>query len=213
MALTTYAELKAAVADWLNRTDLTTQIVDFIALAEARIARTISSPNTSILQATLTAGDDALTLPAKLTALVSVCLSGSYIGSRVEIVSHAVLVEKRRLYPMGTVPRYCAVVGETLEFAPIVSADITVDIEVEGPFVPLSDAAPTNWILTDHPDLYLYGALAESAPYLKDDVRVAMWNGRFQVALKELRETREAWRFPTPTNVPVPRTFAERVPR
>jgi len=35
MALTTYSELKTSIADWLNRSDLTTQIADFIALTEA----------------------------------------------------------------------------------------------------------------------------------------------------------------------------------
>ena len=41
MALSTYTELKASVADWLNRTDLTSVIPDFIALAEAQIERTL----------------------------------------------------------------------------------------------------------------------------------------------------------------------------
>ena len=40
MALTTYTELKAAIADWLNRSDLTSQIPDFITLAEAEMAWT-----------------------------------------------------------------------------------------------------------------------------------------------------------------------------
>ena len=36
MALTTYTELKASLANWLNRSDLTTEIADdFIKLAEA----------------------------------------------------------------------------------------------------------------------------------------------------------------------------------
>ena len=39
MALTTYTELKASLADWLNRSDLTTTIPDFISLAEAQIER------------------------------------------------------------------------------------------------------------------------------------------------------------------------------
>ena len=41
MALTTYAELKTSVGDWLNRTDLTTAIPDFISLAEAQIERNL----------------------------------------------------------------------------------------------------------------------------------------------------------------------------
>ena len=35
MALTTFSGLKSSIADWLNRSDLTTQIADFIALTEA----------------------------------------------------------------------------------------------------------------------------------------------------------------------------------
>ena len=41
MALTTYTELKASIADWLNRSDLTAAIADFISLAEAQIERTL----------------------------------------------------------------------------------------------------------------------------------------------------------------------------
>ena len=41
MALTTYAELKTSVGDWLNRSDLTTAIPDFISLAEAQIERNL----------------------------------------------------------------------------------------------------------------------------------------------------------------------------
>ena len=37
MALTTYAELKTSVGDWLNRTDLAAAISDFVSLAEAQI--------------------------------------------------------------------------------------------------------------------------------------------------------------------------------
>ena len=39
MALGTFTELKDAIADWLDRSDLTARIPDFIALAEARINR------------------------------------------------------------------------------------------------------------------------------------------------------------------------------
>ena len=41
MALTTFAELKASIADWLNRSDLTTVIPDFITLAEHQMEREV----------------------------------------------------------------------------------------------------------------------------------------------------------------------------
>ncbi len=39
----------------------------------------------------------------------------------------------------------------------------------------LSDANTSNWLLACAPDAYLYGALLESAPYIKDDERIAVW--------------------------------------
>jgi hypothetical protein len=41
MALSTYAELKTSIGDWLNRSDLTSVIPDFISLAEAQVERTL----------------------------------------------------------------------------------------------------------------------------------------------------------------------------
>ena len=38
MSIATYAELKTAVANWLQRTDLTSYIPDFITIAESQIA-------------------------------------------------------------------------------------------------------------------------------------------------------------------------------
>jgi len=39
VAISTYSELKTAVANWINRDDLTTRIPDFIVLAEAQFNR------------------------------------------------------------------------------------------------------------------------------------------------------------------------------
>ena len=43
MAITTYTELKSAVANHLARTDLTSVIPDFISLAEARLSRELET--------------------------------------------------------------------------------------------------------------------------------------------------------------------------
>jgi hypothetical protein len=41
----------------------------------------------------------------------------------------------------------------------------------------------SNWILRDHPDAYLYGALLQAAPFLRDDERIAVWGGLFERAI------------------------------
>ena len=47
----------------------------------------------------------------------------------------------------------------------------------------LSDSAETNWLLTHHPDIYLYGALLHSAPYLKEDERAQTWAALYTAAV------------------------------
>ena len=50
----------------------------------------------------------------------------------------------------------------------------------------LSDSAPTNWLLEDHRDIYRLAALAESAPYLKDDERLVVWETQLDRRLEDL---------------------------
>jgi hypothetical protein len=195
MALTTYSELQASIAGWLVRSDLTAVIPDFIALCEADLRTRLKTKHTSILQATLTAGDTQLSLPAALLRIESIAFSGSLLGSALSRVSHETLLAERQHHTAAGVPRYCAVVGDVVEFCPTPSAAYTVDIEVEGPFVPLSIAAPTNWLLTDYPQVYLFGALRESALYLQDDAREQLWAARYEAALAKLAVAAETWGF------------------
>ena len=45
----------------------------------------------------------------------------------------------------------------------------------------------SNPNVTEHPDLYLYGALCEAAPYLQHDERLPVWEARYQQAVREVR--------------------------
>ena len=69
----------------------------------------------------------------------------------------------------------------------------------------LSDSNPTNWLLTNHPSVYLYGSLLQSAPYLKDDERVAIWDTLYQRGLQRMREADQASEVNGPPIVVTPR--------
>lgn len=51
--------------------------------------------------------------------------------------------------------------------------------------VPLSTTDP-NWLITAHPDIYYYGALAESAPWLHDDARIPVWEALLEERISDL---------------------------
>lgn len=50
----------------------------------------------------------------------------------------------------------------------------------------LTNSAPTNWLLANHPDIYFYGSLVHSAPYLRDDARIALWSNLYEAGIAEL---------------------------
>jgi hypothetical protein len=62
MALSTYAELKASVADWLNRSDLTSAITDFVSLAESQMERDLRTRQ-MIVRANATVNTEYSALP------------------------------------------------------------------------------------------------------------------------------------------------------
>ena len=56
-----------------------------------------------------------------------------------------------------------------------------------GAFPLTSGNFASNPIVAEHPDLYLYGALVESAPFLMHDERLPIWESRYQQAVKAVR--------------------------
>lgn len=193
--LTSYGALQASVADWLNRRDLTAQIKDFVTLAEASISRRVRRKT---IRTTVTLTQDTFTLPPDCAELRSVRLvSGS--PSRdlpFKIVTPEVLAEIRALFNnVAQRPRWGTVTGNTLTVVPPPDSAYTAELSYFEKLVPLTDPNQTNSILQESPDVYLYGALSHSAPFLQHDERIPIWQGAFEKALAELEAVREREEF------------------
>lgn len=174
MTLQTYADLQSAVADWLNRADLTARIPDFIALAEATLNQVVRSTR-MVAEASIALTADTRNAPVPADFLAPVYLQASNAQPLEQVgVQQLVMLRRSRLKAPGT-PAFFAVVGRAFEFAPVPDAAGTVDCSYYAQIPPLSDAAPTNWLLTSKPDLYLYTALLHAAPFLRDDERTALF--------------------------------------
>ena len=118
MALSTNADLQAAIADWLNRSDLSAQIPDFLTLAQLKINRRLSIVEQEIL-AEITPVAQATTLPVGTKYVISVSDSK---GRRVEAVSMSELLDYAA--EGGSVTRY-SVSGDKIYFAPTPASDNT----------------------------------------------------------------------------------------
>jgi len=156
MSITTYTELQTAVTSWLARSDLTASIPDFITLFEAAANRRlrVRQMEASI---NLTPSSGAAALPADYLAWRRVTWTGS---TRVELayVAPSYLQAAYPSSPSDT-PRIFTIEGATLKVRPV--SDTALELLYYQKIPALSDGNPANWLLDAHPDLYLFGALAE----------------------------------------------------
>ena len=179
MAIATYSDLQTAVASWLNRTDLTSIIPDFITLAEGKIARDLRIRK-QVVNTTLStvAGTQAITLPSDFLEMENISLTNTTPPAALSVVTPEIMDRK---YPNGYAtgqPVVYAIVADTIQFGPTPDAVYTVSLDYYQRFTALS-TTPTNWLLTNYPSIYLFGALAEGAAYLMDTQASAMWTQRY----------------------------------
>ena len=189
MALATYGDLQTSIGTWLNRTDLSDAITtDLISLAEARLKR--DHRIRQIVTQTITPASDNYSLPARFSELVSLYRdSGSHFGP-LRIVSPDQLGELKGVHGTTGTPVAAAIIAEegapVLRFAPVMTAADSMKMEYVATLDPIDDTTNTsNALLENHPDIYLFACLVEAEPFLMEDERIAIWEGKLQNALTE----------------------------
>ncbi len=274
MALSNFSELKTEIANYVDRSDLTSQIPTFIKLTEARINRSLRVRlMESVKIISLVSGSKRYPLPSDylqlrtvqydVSSVASTTLNGDITDSVTDIIltsatgftatgtiligteqitytgistetltgctraangttaaAHtdgAGVIEIYTTFTAGTIsdnvnniihplnyvtpqllPRinagsitgipeaYTMRAGYIL-MGPVPSSSYTMEIDYYAKVAALSDAAPTNTMLTNNPDIYLYGSLMESEPFIMNDGRVALWQAAFARAIQDIQ--------------------------
>lgn len=186
MAIGTYAELKAAVVNWLHRSDLAERVPEFIALAEARIQHDITDI------APLLSGGVIITIPGQRKYAADLIRLNWAVRKEptttpLQIVGARELADKYSHEQYRSIPQQIAYDGVNLVLHPTPSATFTISYTCQDRLAPLSADADTNLVLQRFPGLYLYGALQESAPFIRDDARAALWASKYAEALQNAR--------------------------
>ena len=179
MALTTYANLETAVANWLARDDLTSYIPDFIVLFEACANRRLRVRQMETTT-TLTPSSGSATLPTDYLSWRRVTWTGS---TRVELeyVEPSWLQAAYPDTPAAT-PKVFTIEGDTLKVRP--TSTTGLEFQYYAKVGALATAA--NWLFTAHPDLYLFGSLAEAQGFNLDVEKLALWKARRDEAFAEI---------------------------
>jgi len=183
------------MADWLVRGDLVAAIPTFISLCEAEISRRLRvremiSRSDAVVETQYTA------LPSDFLTMKSLYLKTDPVR-QLEFVTNEEMarLKAERVMPGGGKPLYFTIIGSTIETLPVPSGSFTGEMIYYGKIAPLSDTTASNWLLASHPDVYLYGALIHSAPYLKDDERGMVWSSLFEKGIEQIKLADEQAQF------------------
>lgn len=172
--ITNYATLQSAIADYLNRQDLTSQIPLFIQFVEADLNTRLRSRE-MIVEDTITSVLGDVQLPADWLEAINLKIDGGKTPVRYITLDEADQITSEQLY---TKPTFYTIVDDVIRLVPAPSQNEDIDVIYYSKIPALSDVTTTNWLLLKAPDVYLYGALVHAAPFLLDDQRIGTF-GQF----------------------------------
>ena len=196
MAITNYANLQTTIADFLNRDDLTSVIPTFIQLAEAQINRDLRHWKMEVRSSgQQSAGDAYMQIPADWLETIRFHITDG--GTKpLDLISRKALEDKRAGNEnMSGTPRYYTHADSQFELYPTPNEDTNTELLYFAKIPSLSDGNTTNWLLEDAPDVYLYGALIHSSPYLAEDERVGVWAQMYSASVSQLNDKSEKSRL------------------
>lgn len=194
MTISSYTELLAEVADWLDRDDLTLKIPKFVRLAESDFASKLNRHFRAVDRAitTITADEEFFGVPQDL-----------------RLIKFMYLIEDGRKYSLGLlndsqstrefdlnyrdIPAHYSIIGNEIRLSPIPIRDFELQIIYYRSVTPLNDSQQqSNWVLEYYPNIYLFGSLAMAANFTGDDQRSAYYASMYQqavdIAIQEGRE-------------------------
>jgi len=179
-----YDTLGTTVGNYLDRSDLDAVIPTFVELCEAKLKRRLRHwKMEKRATADTVAGQRTLALPTDFLEMRSIKLNTSPVKT-LEYLTPTLM--NWNSYSSAR-PSYYTIVGDELHFETTPDAVYEVEMYYYA-FDPLSSVDTTNWIITDHPDIYLYGTLLEAESFLMNDPRLQIWKMGFEEALSSLNK-------------------------
>ena len=187
MSIANYSELNTAVANWLDRDDLTDRIPEFIALCEARFNRLLRIRAMEYKQtASTVAGQRNLALPTGFIQMRNLQMNETPIVP-MQYVTPEIY---DRLYgsTLTGTPQMYTIIADEIQLGPIPGSVLTIEMLFYKKFDALTAVATTNWMITNAPDVYLYGCLLEAEPFIMNDPRVQLWATAFEQSITSMQE-------------------------
>lgn len=185
MDFSTYSGLKSAISTELNRTDLDSDVGGFIALFEAQTERQLRVRQ-MLTSTTVTIDAELEALPADFLEAHTFTLDSNPVTPLEFLTINGMASFKQMNQGTGKPTKY-SVIGSNFQFLKAPDTSYTASLVYYQKIPRLSDSVTSNWLLLDSPDIYFYGSLLNSAPYLKEDARIEVWAQLYQNAVNALQ--------------------------
>lgn len=182
--ITNYSSLQSAIADYLNRQDLTEQIPLFIQFCEADLNTRLRCRE-QIIRAEAISNAEFVQLPGDWLEAINLQIVDGMSPLRFVTLDEADIIVKERRY--DRVMAYSLMNG-AIELVPGPTDNVEIEMIYYGKIPALSNNNTTNWLLTKAPDVYLYGALTHAAPFLLDDQRITVFGSFYSGRVQSLND-------------------------
>lgn len=193
--MTTFATLKTDIADYSMRSDLTSIIPTFVRNVESRIRRDVRVRDMEAVS-TLTVSAQTEALPTGFLSLRRIYASGSP-NQPMTYLPPDRFWDSCAATEAGT-PVAFTIEDGNLVFAPYPTSSQSIKINYYKAYDALSDDADTNWLLTNHYDVYLFAGVAEAANYVDDNERAQKYDSLYKRAIQEINRYDLLGRFSGP---------------
>jgi hypothetical protein len=190
MSLSTYSDLQTSIANYLARSDLTSQIPDFITLAENRLRRELRVRQMlkSVTTSTVS-GDATVEVPSDFLEIRDFVVMTNPIQP-LSYSSPSVLSNDPRTSEVG-VPKSYTILAAEFQLAPAPDGVYTLKLLYYSAPPYLSSSNATNVFINVAPDALLYASLIEAEPYLMNDARINTWGTMYDRAISSLTRSDE----------------------
>ena len=194
MPITTYAELKATIADFLNRDDVAAISDTFISNAEDDLNLQLRHWRQE-KRSTAEIDTQYSAIPADMLEVIRFYITSGDTRP-LELISQSEMLDRkfRNLNTSGQPAYYALTAGES-EVYPVPDGTYTSELYYYSRIPALSDSNTSNWVLDYYSSAYLYGSLIHSAPYLKDDARIQVWAALYQRTIDAMNTESEKAKY------------------
>ena len=195
MALSTYTGLLAAVAGWLGRSDLTSQIPDFVTLAQARINRQVRAQAMETKSASFSINAEYVNVPNDFLEVRHFYITSTN-PDRILTYKPPDHMTSDAPADNTDIPGYYAVVGTQFRFSPAPAATYTATLVYYAkPATLATTTQETNSLFPTNADLYLYATLLEAVGFIGDQPNVPLWKAGYDEALANVNRAANTSRY------------------